>query len=282
VCSSDLGDPLFVRTRRGMEPTHRALALHEKVRPGLLLLRAGVDSAEHFDPAYSQREFRLLLSDVGQVLYLPPLMAELRRVAPGVSLTAVPLPRELYRDALEAGEVDLAIGYLPKIGEVFFQQRLLEDQCVGLAREGHPRIGKNLTRVRYIAEAHVAVTPLGATPHLLEQSLQRLKVVRRVALTVPNFLAAPLIVRGTDLLGCVPHRVLRAMPTISGLRVLPLPFATPPIVVNQFWHERQHLDEGHRWLRSLVAKVMSVPGAGDYVAASRLARGIAAVRDGAR
>jgi DNA-binding transcriptional LysR family regulator len=259
-----LGDQLFVRTRRGMEPTQRALSLHEQVRTGLQMLRAGLEGVERFDPAASQREFRLLLSDVGQVLYLPAVMGEVRAAAPHVTLTAVTLPRDRYRDALEAGEVDLAVGHLPQLGDVFFQQRLLEDRFVGLAREKHPRVAKTLTRARFVAEAHIAVRPVGAAPNLLEQTLHRLKIERHVALAVPNFLAAPLIVRGTDLLACVPHRVIRAMPTVSSLRVMTLPFATPPIRVNQFWHRRQHLDEGNRWLRTLISRVMSVPRSGDY------------------
>jgi DNA-binding transcriptional LysR family regulator len=99
---------------------------------------------------------------------------------------------------------------------------------------------------------------------LLEQTLHSHQIERRIALAVPNFLAAPLIVRGSDLLACVPHRVIRALPAVSGLRVLSLPFTTPAIPVNQFWHRRKNLDAGNRWLRALIAKIMSTPGAGDY------------------
>jgi len=234
------------------------------VRSGLQLLRAGLGGVERFDPIASRREFRLLLSDVGQVLYLPAVMGEVRNVAPEVKLTAVTLPRDRYRDALEAGEVDLAVAHLPQLGDIFFQLRLLEDRFIGLAREQHPCVGRTSTRARFTSEAHIAVKPVGAAPDLLEQTLHRLRIERHVALAVPNFLAAPLIVRGTDLLACVPHRVIRAMPKVSGLRVMPLPFATPPIPVNQFWPRRQHLDEGNRWLRTLISKVMSVPHSGDY------------------
>ncbi|UUX95297.1 LysR family transcriptional regulator [Aquabacterium sp. J223] len=262
---TQIGDALFVRTRHGMAPTPRALALHEQVRAGLQLLRTGLEGVSSFDPATSRREFRLLLSDVGQVLYLPALMVELHDTAPHVTLTAVTLPRDRYRDALEAGDVDLAVGHLPQLGDAFFQQRLLEDRFVGLARAEHPRVGRSLTLARFVAESHVAVVPVGPSPNALEQTLRALKIQRRVSLAVPNFLAAPLIVRGTELLACVPHRVIRAMPTVSGLRVMALPFATPALQVNQFWHRRQHLDDGHRWLRGVIAKVMSPPGTGDYV-----------------
>src|SRR3546814_7320266 len=85
------------------------------VRAGLSMLQAGLDSAVAFDPAQSERIFQVLLSDLGEVVYLPRLMHHLKSAAPGISLRILQLPREGYRDALEAGDADLAIGFLPAL-----------------------------------------------------------------------------------------------------------------------------------------------------------------------
>jgi DNA-binding transcriptional LysR family regulator len=68
-------DPLFIRNGQAMQPTAKALDIADRL--GILLaaadgLRA---SAREFDPAHSDRRFSLLLTDVGMVHFLPPLIA---------------------------------------------------------------------------------------------------------------------------------------------------------------------------------------------------------------
>ncbi len=65
---ADIGDPLFVKTRTGMEPTRYAVALHPSITQGLAMLKSGLLGSSPFDPALESRDFKLLLSDIGQVL----------------------------------------------------------------------------------------------------------------------------------------------------------------------------------------------------------------------
>ena len=102
-------DPLFVRTREGMQPSALALRLAEPVQRALGMLRNSLEGEFAFDPANSDRTFRLLLSDVGEIVILPRLIRHLEKVAPRMSVRSVQLPRDRHRDALEAGEVDLAV-----------------------------------------------------------------------------------------------------------------------------------------------------------------------------
>lgn len=75
------GDPLFVRVKTGMEPTPFAQRIAPSVRAGLAIMRAGLEEAVAFDPARSERIFQILLSDIGEVVYLPRLMQHLKKVA---------------------------------------------------------------------------------------------------------------------------------------------------------------------------------------------------------
>ena len=73
-------DPLFIRTRAGMQPTPVALELAEIVGHALDTVRQALRYAERFDPATSTRTFRLSLSDAGEMAYLPALCAALAEV----------------------------------------------------------------------------------------------------------------------------------------------------------------------------------------------------------
>jgi DNA-binding transcriptional LysR family regulator len=77
------GDPLFVRTPRGMEPTPFALRFGEDVRTALKTLDASFARQTGFDPAHAARGFRLALSDVGEYIFLPALIGARRRALRG-------------------------------------------------------------------------------------------------------------------------------------------------------------------------------------------------------
>ncbi|KAF1025332.1 MAG: Nodulation protein D 2 [Burkholderia plantarii] len=76
------GDPMFVRTSRGMEPPPRALALVPTARDALAQIRQGLATPLEFDPATTTGTFSIALSDVGEIVFLPRLLQELARRAP--------------------------------------------------------------------------------------------------------------------------------------------------------------------------------------------------------
>src|SRR5689334_5737966 len=119
-----IGDPLFVRGPAGITPTPRASRLVESVRPLIAHVQTGLRD-EEFEPASTRTTFTFAMSDVGEMVFLPPLLSRIEQAAPHAKLRTMALkPRELER-ALEHGEVDLAIGYFPDLhGKSFMQQRL--------------------------------------------------------------------------------------------------------------------------------------------------------------
>ncbi|MDX3904588.1 MAG: LysR family transcriptional regulator [Pigmentiphaga sp.] len=257
------GDPLFVRVKSGMEPTPFALRIGPSVRAGLAVLQAGLEEAVAFDPARSERTFQILLSDLGEVVYLPRLMRHLKQVAPGIGLRILQLPRERYREALESGDADLAVGFLPGLAAGFYQQRLFSDYHVCLVRADHPRIGATLNLQQFTEESHIMIEPAGSrysraalhcsTTTLIEQYLEKLGLRRHIALRVPHFTIVPDILAATELLVVIPSTVARLMMPLRHVKTLPLPFEAPEFEVKQFWHERSHQDDGTRWLRGVFA-----------------------------
>lgn len=246
-----LNDPLFVRTPSGMLPTPEADTLIGTVRQALESLRYLAQRETKFDPATSERRFHICMTDASHITLLPQLLAHVRPVAPGVRLGAERIDDHTAQ-RLESGEADLALGLIPELGAGFYQQSLFNQDWVCLANAGHPRIGETLSRERYAQEGHIAIVS-GTGHHLLDASLERLHVKRRVVLELPGFLGLTAIVSTTDLLVTLPRHIGETLAGIGGLRVFPCPIPIPGFTVKQHWHSRYHNDPGNRWLRGLCA-----------------------------
>lgn len=247
-------DPLFVRTGNSMEPTPRAIGLIDSAR--MLLGRVGTDivSVPEFDPTTSQQVVRIALSDVGEVVFLPKLLRELRRRAPAVAVRSVSLPAADVATGLETGEIDLALGYFPDLKKHnFFQQSLFADGFKSLLRADHPLTSRKLSLKQFIEVEHAVVHAESRTEEVIERYLARKKIRRRIVLTTPHFASAPIIVAQSDLIVTVPEPLARYFCSISAhVRVVELPFDAPRIELKQFWHRKFHHDQRNRWLRGLV------------------------------
>jgi DNA-binding transcriptional LysR family regulator len=246
------GDPLFVRTARGVEPTPYALALAEPVHRALETIRLGLEQGRAFDPATSTQRFRVLMTDIGESVFLPRLVARLQAIAPRVDIVVQQLPSDLYRETLASGAADLAIGQIRVAGREFHHQALFAEDHVCLTRVRHPRIGRRLTRADFEREAHVVVLPPNSTVNATEQALARAGVVRRVALQVPHYLVVAQILVDADYIATVPRRAARLMRGQAQLAQHRAPLELPLLHVGQTWHERAHHDAAQSWLRATI------------------------------
>ncbi|WP_066336375.1 LysR family transcriptional regulator [Azohydromonas lata] len=248
-----LGDPLFVRTGAGMQPTPRAEALVEPVREALQSLRRISAPAREFVPAQAQRGFRVCMTDASHITLLPRLLRRVRAQAPRVRLEAIPIDDGTPRE-LEAGHADLALGIIPGLESGFYQQVFYEQDFVCLVSPQHPLIHDTLTLEQYQAAAHVQVLS-GKSHALLEEALKAQRVQRDVLLRLPGFLGLATVVADTDLVATVPRQIGETLARNGGLKVLACPIAVPRYTVKQYWHARMHHDPANRWLRNLCASL---------------------------
>ena len=250
-------DQLFVRTSDGMLPTVAATAMIEPLEQALNAVRSSLRGAASFDPASDDRCFNLVLSDIGQLTYLPTLVDYLTQHAPRVSINVLHLPIDGYRDALVSGVADLTIGHLPTLQSGFHQVSLFEDPYVCMLRADHPSIKSSISLKQYLAASHIVVEPPGRGPGLVEQALSRARAKRNIVMRLPHFFAGPLILRRTDFLMTVPLRTRMALHDLNNIRFVPLPFKVEMMNVKLLWHERMHHDAGHSWLRAVIAKLFT-------------------------
>jgi DNA-binding transcriptional LysR family regulator len=248
-----LQDPLFIRTPGGMAPTPQADALIGPCREILESLRRFTSWEIAFDPSTAQRRFRICMTDASHVTLLPRLLAHMRAQAPGVRLEAARIDGNTER-ALESGEADLAIGYVPWFSGGMYQQQLYEQDWVCLANRHHPRLRARLSAKQYRAEGHVAIAA-GTGAQLLDQALAREHVERRIVLELPGFLGLGAIIQTTDLIATLPRHIGETLARANDLAVHACPIPVDGFAVRQHWHARYHHEAGNRWLRGVVSQL---------------------------
>ncbi len=248
-------DPLFLRTPSGMEPTPFAEQLAEPTARALQVIHSAFNQRTSFDPLTSKRAFTIGMTDIGEIYFLPKLMKELARTAPGVSLSTVRNAAVNLCDEMEAGHVSLAIGLLPQLKAGYLQRRLFKQHYVCMFRRGHPLDKRTISLSEFSDAEHVVVISGGTGHGKADELLVRKKIARKVVLTVPHYVAVGHILHNSDLVATVPERLAVALLEPFGLVYVPHPAKLPEIGINLFWHSRYHKDPAVSWLRSLIVKL---------------------------
>lgn len=250
------GDPLFVRTSGGMQPTPRAEQLAPLVRQAIHLLDQSLLPAAEFAPAEIARVFRLRMTDVGQKTLLPGLLARVLQIAPNVKIEVANLSHETAHQ-LEAGDADLAMGFTEEIRAGFYRQKLFDEGFACIVARNHPRIVERMTLNQLQQERHVKVL-LSATAHsIVDKILARKGIDRVFAVTVPTFLGLGQVIATSELVAIVPLRLGAIFVEECAVKMVSVPVAFPSYAVNQYWHDRYHRDPGNAWLRSVVYEIAS-------------------------
>jgi DNA-binding transcriptional LysR family regulator len=253
-------DPLFVRNDNAMQPTAKALDLADRLRVLLAAADSLRSAATEFDPLRSDRLFSLLLTDVGMIRFLPPLIARVAAIAPKISIRAVPLDARQFEHRLETGEADLAFGAFPMAARHLRRRRLYFGNYSSVIRKRHPRASKSRSRIGFLAERHILVTG-SETGHAAHRTAHRVLssaiVPGNVMLRVPSFIAGAIVAAETDGVATLPTNLAERLAAPLDLVAFEPPIALPRIEIAQFWHERYHRDAGHKWLRNLTFELFA-------------------------
>ncbi len=247
-------DQLFIRTPHGVQPTPRALALRAPIGEALRLIGGAVRPAS-FDPARDERVFRVAASDYETALFAPLLLD-----------TAAPAPRFIFRtlirreaiDALQAGDIDLLLGFTWDRARACDSVTLFHEDYVVVARRGHPALGAALDLARYAAFGHILVSPGASLSGIVDKALAGTGETRRVVMAVPYFLAALATVAQTDLIATLPRRLAERHAKSFGLGTVPSPIPIRTFPVQMAWSRRMSVDPSLLWLRGTLGRAAAL------------------------
>ncbi|MBB3048514.1 DNA-binding transcriptional LysR family regulator [Litorivivens lipolytica] len=249
-------DPLFVRSPGGMTPTPRAQQLICPVREALGLLDNCVSDRLAFDPKTARQTFRIHATEHAETHVLPKLVKKLGEQAPGISLEIVFLNRRDAPLAMARGELHLALDAPLLSHPELISRPLLKDEYVCIFRSGHPLARRRLTLKQYLASEHVHVSSRVKGSGHVDLALRSAGEQRRIALRLQHFTALPAILEQSDLLASIPAGATRGWP----FPVRKLPFETPELALQVFWHRSVDHDPANRWLREALLDLSIMRG----------------------
>lgn len=250
-----MDDPLFVRTRRGMEPTSFSESIASRVTGVLGEIRGIFTSERDFEPAQSTQRFTIGMTDYMSFVVMPGLTRRLNMAAPNVRIVVLPTSAHGCTRLLERGEIDIYVGnFPPDPPNSLSAASLYDDELVCVARRTHPAFAGGLTKAGFLAHAHLHVSPWGA-PGFVDQMLSSFHAQRRIALTVGDFLVALPVLEQSDLIAVLPRRLAEPMRQRFNLAVRPSPFDFGESRIGLTWHRRLDADAGLFWLKDQIALV---------------------------
>jgi DNA-binding transcriptional LysR family regulator len=254
-----LHDPLLVRSGNHMVAT----PLAEELRPRLARILEDIDAAlraaAKFDPITTERRFRIGANDYTALVLLAPLAQQMRRLAPHATLEI--LPSDVGPDVgLVTRELDIVVADRWSVRDMRDLETLFHESFLSIARADHPRLSRRPTLEEFLHEEHALISTRGVTPGVVDSALEALGQTRRVVLTVPHYLAAPVIVAQTDLVMTLPRRVAKRFARIDRLRTF-----TPPVAVKGFdvvmaSHPRSVAEPPIQWLKQIIRAVAAEIG----------------------
>ncbi len=252
------GDPLLLRSARGMLPTPRALELLGPVKQVLDEIEAIVQPRAPFDPARASLTFTLSASDYVEYALLPKLVDYLEHKAPGVRLEVRSLDLQLVAMQMESREVDLCITGLQNAAPGLHLRPLYTERLVSVVRRDHPGVGQRLTLDKFCSLEHIQVSVRGSGfSTRIDAALAALGRKRRARLAVPHFLLVPEIVARSDMISALPERLARGY--AKQLRILEPPVELQKFTVGERWHERNERDPAQQWLRDVLVELAQEP-----------------------
>lgn len=249
------GDELFLRRPHGMEPTATALALEAPVTAAVEALRGALGAARAFDPATATGLVRVAALDAEQAVLIPPLAARLRKLAPGLTLSVLPLGRGAAMEAVSEGRADLVLGYVWDLPDAVSGEPLYAESFLVAGRPEALPQAPRIDIDTYCAADHVLISPGGDLRGVVDDQLEVMGRSRRVVLGLPAFLPALAAVAAIGGLVTLPARVARTFAPGFGLVTAepPIPVRTFPVSV--FWHRRNDTDPRTRWIRRQLGDV---------------------------
>lgn len=246
-------DDLFVRTGQGMQPTPHAQEIALSIANALANVEQALNRHDGFDPRSSERQFVIAMTDVGEIHFMPTLLVQCSRHAPGIRVSTVRLSAVNWLEGIESGQIDLVIGAFTVVPESLFQRRLFSQKFVTMFRRGHAFSGREVSMAEFLQARHLIVSSRENPYDLINERLEKAGVSRSAQFRVPHFTSVPYIVSTSDMVVTVPEKLAQRAALPFDLEFIRPPLRLPSLHTNIFWHRRFNQDAGNKWLRELIA-----------------------------
>lgn len=248
-----LGDPILVRSGRGMLLTPRAQSLKPRVHRVVNDARSALEPERPFVASELSKTFVVHATDYVLTVIGAAVDRILREEAPLVCVRFVPNSSDDPALLRDQGS-DLAVGIYGDLPQEMRSRQLLTDRFVCVVRKGHPALAHRFTIERFVNLAHIQVAPRGKPGGYLDDVLRERGMTRRVARAVPYFVTALQLAAETDYVLTISERIAKQFAAPLSLELIEVPIKLRPYALSLVWHPRVDGDEAHRFLRDVFLR----------------------------
>lgn len=243
-----LGDPLLVRSGGIMKPSPRAENLYKVVQPILSQIERAVQPPALFDPAASNRVFKMAGPALDCVT--TELIARMHADGPMTGLVALPYTKETIGQIV-SGEVDIAFGNANfPLPEGLKAHNLPPLKRYVWARRGHP--ASNDWNVQsWMRWPHLVVRIPSAIHGTVEEHFGNLGFDRRIGLHAASWSVIGTALNSTNMLGNFIALCLLEGRGGQDLQALEPPVPMPDLNFRVFWKAELNADPATAWLRDI-------------------------------
>jgi DNA-binding transcriptional LysR family regulator len=247
-------DELLTRVGNSYELTPMAVQLRQRTEAALISVERAFASTPRFDPATSQREYRVISSDYPMAILAGQVGRILAERAPNLRLRFERLTPDFVDGVPDSlRDIDALVlphGYLTDVPH----RDLFSDTWMCLVSSDNPKVGdtlsmEQLSQLPWVFTYHSATAFTAAA-----RQLQTLGIELRVQMVVESFLALPFLVTGTDRIALVQAHLVPRLTAAGDVRALPCPYDVVPLVDAMWWHPIYNFDPEHAWLRNVFAE----------------------------
>lgn len=243
-------DPLLVQHGKQMVPTPYAEQLRPRLKSILADVDAFVSTPARFDPATSNRVFRVMASDFILSVALGDLLPAIEVIAPQVSFVIIPTS-EHANAMLEAGEVDLLITPETYLSDRHPSVALFEERHVVAGWSESPAMQRNLTAGDLETASFITVQ-IGRSHNssFAITELDRLGIRLNSTLSISYFAVVPQLLVGSAKLAILHETLARKAARHLPIAWQPLPVAIPGMREMVQFHRARAQDPAVVWLLS--------------------------------
>jgi DNA-binding transcriptional LysR family regulator len=243
------GDELLTRVGHGYQLTPLATQLVERTAAAVGATQRVFSSLPDFDPASSDREFTIVMSDYVLTVLGPALSRLLDAQAPRVRLHVEPTTKDNVDTAAESlRTTDLLVLPHGIVSDLPYQD-LYQDDWACLVSADNTDVGDELTMDQLARMPWVLTYHRGTASSTAARELRTHGVELNVRMVIESYAALPALIAGTDRVALVQRQLGRIMTATHPVRMIACPFEAAPLIEALWWHPMHERDAGHQWLR---------------------------------
>lgn len=249
--NSALDMTLFVKQNRTITSSRQADALYIDIKCCLQKIELTLCQQSHFDPATSNRTFRIATSNYGEIVLFTKLVAHLERCAPNIKIIREFLPIDDFSHYLQNGQLDLGLFFDRPVEKGIHKEFLCNDSLVLITGSQHPSLQDNLTIDDIIKLDFISLKNECNNFDFLLSAFNNHPDYLAPRFTVATMWSMFFVVSTTALAAVSPLLYAKTLEKHLPIKVSQLA-DIEKMELSLYWRDIETQDTGHKWLRELI------------------------------